>query len=84
MILMGVAADHSLQSLYPLLLQIADHQRTISLVAAVNEHVFSVALQKGAICLSHIDKVHGQVGLVVLGLVLVLSGTARQGQQKDK
>ena len=60
MVLVGVGADHRFQFCNPLLLQEADHQRTVLHIAAVDEQEFTAAFQKGAVCLAHIQEVDRQ------------------------
>ena len=60
MILVGMAADHCRQLLNALLLQIADYQRAVFHISAVNEHVFSAVLQERAVRLPHINEMHLQ------------------------
>ena len=58
MILVGMGAHHGGKLLHPLLLQKRHHQLAVVPVAAVNEHKLSVAFQKGAVRLAHVDKRH--------------------------
>ena len=60
MILVGVGADDGFQLLHALLLQKRHHQLAVVPVAAVNEHKLSVAFQKGAVRLAHIDELDGE------------------------
>ena len=61
MILMGMGADHSLQLLHILLLQIGHHQLGIVPVAAVNEDKPVAPFNQGAVRLPHIDEVYQQL-----------------------
>ena len=58
MVLVGVGAEHILQLLHPLLLQVGYHQTAVVHVAAIVEHELSVALYQYAQRLPYINKVH--------------------------
>ena len=58
MILVGVRAEHILQLLHPLLLQVGYHQTAVVHVAAVVEHELSVTLYQYAQRLPYINEVH--------------------------
>ena len=58
MILVGVRAEHILQLLHPLLLQVGDHQTAVVHIAAVVEHELSVTLYQYAQRLPYINEVH--------------------------
>ena len=60
MILVGVGADHSGKFLHAPLLQNGYHQLAVIPVAAVDQQILSVALQKGTVRLPHIDILHSQ------------------------
>ena len=60
MVLVGVGAEHILQLLHPLLLQVGDHQTAVIHVAAVVEHELSVAFHQHTQRLTHIDEMHLQ------------------------
>ena len=67
MVLVGVRAEHILQLLHPLLLQVGYHQTAVIHVAAVVEHELSVALHQHAQRLPHIDEVHLEGGVLPVG-----------------
>ena len=58
MVLVGVGAEHILQLLHPLLLQVGYHQTAVIHVAPVVEHVLTVALNQHAQRLAHVNEVH--------------------------
>jgi len=58
MILVGVRAEHILQLLHPLLLQVGYHQTAVVHVAAIVEHELSVTLYQHAQRLPYINEVH--------------------------
>ena len=58
MVLVGVGAEHILQLLHPLLLQLGYHQTAVVHIAAVVEHELSVTLYQHAQCLPYINEVH--------------------------
>ena len=58
MVLVSVGAEHILQMLNPLLLQVGDHQTAVVYVAAVVEHELSVTLHQYAQRLPYINEVH--------------------------
>ena len=58
MVLVGVRAEHILQLLHPLLLQVGDHQTAVVHVAAVVEHELSVTLHQYAQRLPYVNEVH--------------------------
>ena len=66
MVLVGVGAEHILQLLHPLLLQVGSHQTAVVYVAAVVEHELSVTLYQHAQRLPYINEVHLK-GLVCPG-----------------
>ena len=88
MVFVGVAAHHCRQLLYPLLLQVADQQRAVLHIAAVDEHIVSVTRQQCAVCLTHIQEMNGQPGAVRGDLGLLcrqqMVDEQQQKQQADK
>ena len=58
MVLVGVRAEHILQLLHPLLLQVGDHQTAVVHIAAVVEHELSVTLHQYAQRLPYVNEVH--------------------------
>ena len=77
MVLVGVGADHIVQLVDALLVQIGHHQAAVGHVAAVDEHGILSAHQQGGVGLSHIDEVYGQGGAVRYGG----SAARRRGEQ---
>ena len=67
MILMGVGADHPGQGFHALIQKIGNHQLTVVHVAAVDEHKLPAAFQKGAVCLTHVQKMNRERGSIRLG-----------------
>ena len=58
MVLVSMGAEHILQLLHPLLLQVGDYQTAVVYVAAVVEHELSVTLHQYAQRLPYINEVH--------------------------
>ena len=58
MVLVSMGAEHILQLLHPLLLQVGDHQTAVVHVAAVVEHELSVTLYQHAQRLPYVNEVH--------------------------
>ncbi len=58
MVLVGVGAEHILQLLHPLLLQVGYHQTAVVHVAAIVEHELSVTLYQYAQRLPYVNEVH--------------------------
>lgn len=58
MVLVGVGAEHILQLLHPLLLQVGNHQTAVVHIAAIVEHELSVTLYQYAQRLPYINEVH--------------------------
>ena len=58
MVLVSMGAEHILQLLHPLLLQVGYHQTAVVYVAAVVEHELSVALHQHAQRLPYVNEVH--------------------------
>ena len=63
MILVGVGAEHILQLLHPLLLQVGYHQTAIVHIAAIVEHELAVTFHQHAQRLPHVDEVHLERGI---------------------
>ena len=63
-VLVGVSADHIVQLVNALLLQVGDHQAAVGHVSTVNEHGAVPAHQQSGVGLAHVDEVYGQGGAV--------------------
>ena len=58
MVLVSVGAEHILQLLHPLLLQVGYHQTAVVHIAAIVEHELSITLHQYAQRLSYVNEVH--------------------------